>query len=108
MRRKSKRVFETYAKYKPPEFREMKALPTRSGINALFCDRVSHIPSKVSTKHSDCSRKSVMDPLFLEKESPEVREKIIEKSRKIAPAYNKGAVQYVTDGTDLSTLGRKI
>jgi hypothetical protein len=30
------------------------------------------------------------------------------KKTKVAPAYNKGAVQYLTDGTDPATIGRKI
>jgi hypothetical protein len=49
-----------------------------------------------------------MEPMNLAKESPEVREAIIEKSRRIAPAFNKGAVQYVTDGAEPKYIGRKI
>jgi hypothetical protein len=49
-----------------------------------------------------------MDPAQLAKESPEVRDAIIAKSKRLAPAYNKGAVQYVTDGADIETLGRKM
>ena len=30
------------------------------------------------------------------------------KKTRVAPAYNKGAVQYLTDGTDPATIGRKI
>ena len=30
------------------------------------------------------------------------------KKKKVAPVYNKGAVQYLTDGTDPATIGRKI
>jgi hypothetical protein len=33
---------------------------------------------------------------------------IEEKSKRIAPAFNKGAVQYITDETDAKYLGRKI
>jgi hypothetical protein len=35
-------------------------------------------------------------------------EEIERKKTRVAPAYNKGAVQYITDGTDPSHLGRKI
>lgn len=52
-------------------------------------------------------RCSVMDPAQLAKESPEVREAIIAKSKRIAIAYSKGAYQYVTDETDAKTIGRK-
>jgi hypothetical protein len=33
---------------------------------------------------------------------------IEEKAMRVAPAYNKGATQYITDGTDAKYLGRKI
>jgi hypothetical protein len=30
------------------------------------------------------------------------------KKTRVAPAYNKGATQYITDGADPTTLGRKL
>lgn len=33
---------------------------------------------------------------------------IEKKKKRVAPAYNKGATQYITDGADPKTLGRKI
>jgi hypothetical protein len=33
---------------------------------------------------------------------------IEDKAKRIAPAFNKGAVQYITDGTDAKYLGRKL
>jgi len=50
---------------------------------------------------------SVMDPMSLAKETPEVRAAIIAKSKRIAIAYNKGAYQYVTDDTDPTGLGSR-
>jgi len=41
-------------------------------------------------------------------ESAETIKAIEEKSKRIAPAFNKGAVQYITDQTDAKYLGRKI
>jgi hypothetical protein len=41
-------------------------------------------------------------------ESPGTIKEIERKKTRIAPAYNKGAVQYISDGTDPTTLGRKI
>jgi hypothetical protein len=32
---------------------------------------------------------------------------IQDKKRRIAPLYSKGAAQYITDGEDLNTLGKK-
>jgi hypothetical protein len=48
-----------------------------------------------------------MDQAKLAKESPEVRDAIIAKSKRIAIAYSKGAYQYVSDETDAKTIGRK-
>jgi hypothetical protein len=33
---------------------------------------------------------------------------IEEKAMRVAPAYNKGATQYITDGTEAKYLGRKV
>lgn len=41
-------------------------------------------------------------------EKPETIKAIEEKAMRIAPAFNKGATQYITDGTDAKYLGRKI
>lgn len=40
-------------------------------------------------------------------ESKEVADEIRRKATRVAPAYNKGATQYITPGTDPSDLGRK-
>ena len=41
-------------------------------------------------------------------ESVATIKEIERKKTRVAPAYNKGAVQYLTDGTDPATIGRKI
>ena len=41
-------------------------------------------------------------------ESAATIKEIERKKTRVAPAYNKGAVQYLTDGTDPATIGRKI
>ena len=41
-------------------------------------------------------------------ETPETIAAIEEKAMRVAPAYNKGATQYITDGTEAKYLGRKI
>lgn len=40
-------------------------------------------------------------------ESPAVRAEIERKAMSLATPYNKGALQYITPETDLTTLGRK-
>jgi len=41
-------------------------------------------------------------------ESTETIKEIQNKAARTAPAYSKGAYQYITDGADTKTLGRKI
>lgn len=43
----------------------------------------------------------------LHKEKPEVQAAILEKASRVAPLYNKGGLQLITDGDDLKSLGRK-
>lgn len=33
---------------------------------------------------------------------------IEEKKKRLAPSFNKGPVQYITDGADVETLGKKV
>lgn len=53
-------------------------------------------------------RRSKTDLHYLEKETPEVRDAIIAKSKRLAPAYSKGSYQYISDDAEIKTLGRKI
>ena len=41
-------------------------------------------------------------------ETAETIKEIERKKTRVAPAYNKGATQYITDGADPTTLGRKV
>lgn len=41
-------------------------------------------------------------------ESKAVRDAISAKAKRVAPLYNKGALQYVNDGDDKSALERKV
>lgn len=41
-------------------------------------------------------------------ETADTIKEIERKKKQVAPAYNKGAVMYITEGTDPATLGRKI
>lgn len=44
----------------------------------------------------------------LHKERPEVQAAILEKASRVAPLYSKGPYQYITDSTDLTTVGKKV
>ena len=52
------------------------------------------------------ARTSIMDKL--QNESKEVRQEIINKSQRVAPAYNKGGYQFISPETDLTTMGKKV
>lgn len=43
----------------------------------------------------------------LHKESAATQKEIIAKSKRLAPAYSKGAYQYITPGSDIVDLGKK-
>lgn len=84
------------------------AKPRRLQPRTPFIRETPHYPSHGITGGRDActKRPSVMDNLT--QETPETRAEILRKAASIAPAYNKGAYQYITDGTDPTTLGRKI
>lgn len=50
---------------------------------------------------------SIWEKVRTGEESATTVEEIQKKARRVAPAYNKGSTQYITDGADLSDLGRK-
>jgi hypothetical protein len=52
-------------------------------------------------------KRSVMDPMSWRGESPEVVAATQAKAQRLMPLYNKGPVQYLTDGEDLTTVGSK-
>lgn len=53
-----------------------------------------------------CPKKDIFERT--RNESDEVKAAIRAKAARTAPAYNKGALQYIGDGDDLKTLGRKV
>jgi hypothetical protein len=90
------------------KFNTLKIPSYSSSSLRVGADTASSLPSLVSTTQFIPNRTGMMDPVKLAKESPEVRDAIIAKSKRLAPAYSKGAVQYITDDADIQTLGRKI
>lgn len=51
-------------------------------------------------------RSSILDQAH--KESDKVKKEIMKKASRVGPLYSKGSLQYITDGMDLSTLGKKV
>lgn len=56
---------------------------------------------------SVCGRTNMMEPMILQRESPEVQEAILNKASRLLPQYNKGAYQYTPESIQLSDTGRK-
>lgn len=115
----TKPTYKHRGKQRKPKGPVAKKLDLKSlrGVDVVFgsnralrpgSDVALSLQSHVTSTQFSPARMNVMDPAQLAKESPEVRAAIIAKSKRLAPAYNKGAVQYVTDGADIETLGRKM
>jgi hypothetical protein len=79
----------------------------RSFINIPTSDLVSPCSNAIGNGFKGRS----VDDYKWRKDVEETAETIAEIERKktrVAPAYNKGATQYITDGADPKTLGRKV
>lgn len=85
---------------------KMKTYTPTHSYNRMRTKELSNYRSVMSDNHS-VHVTSIMDPRKLSQESEEVRNEIIAKSKRITVAYNKGGYQYITDGTDLKSVGRK-
>jgi hypothetical protein len=113
-------IIRTTARFKPKKKRKpkgelatkYKAVVTKAAmkIQQAFVPRVDatkEIRSLVTTSAFVPARISMTDPMTLAKESPETQAAIIAKSKRIAIAFNKGAYQYVSDESDVKSIGRK-
>lgn len=54
---------------------------------------------------NSCVKRGVLANLH--KEPSDVQKEILDKANRIQPLYNKGGLQYVTDGIDLHDVGKK-
>ena len=68
-------------------------------------DLTTSNPYQLSNSVGNGYKKGIMENLH--KESPEVQKEIMAKAARTAPAYSKGAYQYITPGADLSDVGKK-
>lgn len=62
--------------------------------------------SPLKDQIAPCTKKTIFD--VARTESEEVRREIYNKAQRTAPAWNKGAYQYISGVDDLHTLGRKV
>lgn len=79
-------------------------------INSMIAERINSV-KKIKSIDSGITgavaTRSMMNPMVWRNESPEVVEAIKHKATCIAPAYNKGAAQYISAGTDPTDIGKK-
>ena len=69
----------------------------------------AHIPSLTSKVEPDATaRESVMEKVKRGEIKGEEADEIIRKSKCLAPAYNKGAVQYIGDTEAARNAGKKV
>ena len=109
----SKRVAESEAKHNawlakqgltPNQIQLKKAFVGNVRINTKP-DLTTSNPYQLSNGVGNGYKKGIMENLH--KETPEVQKEIMAKAARTAPAYSKGAYQYITPGADLSDVGKK-
>ncbi len=62
-------------------------------------------PYQLSNGIGNGFKRSIMDNLH--KESPETQKAILDKASRVMPLFNKGGLQYLTDGEDITQIGTK-
>lgn len=109
----SKKLAESEAKHNawlakqgltPNQIQLKKAFVGNARINTKP-DLTTSNPYQLSNSVGNGFKKGIMENLH--KEAPEVQKEIMAKAARTAPAYSKGAYQYITPGADLSDVGRK-
>lgn len=65
------------------------------------------IPSVIGTSKTTMSRNSMVEKVARGEITGEAADAVIAKSKRIGIAFSKGGYQYITEGTDLKTLGKK-
>ena len=71
----------------------------------------AHIPSKIHDAPADANatgRDTMMDKVTRGEITGKDAEEVVRKSKCLAPAYNKGAVQYVGDSDAARDAGKKV
>ena len=109
----SKRLAESEAKHNawlakqgltPNQIQLKKAFVGNARINTKP-DLTTSNPYQLSNSVGNGFKKGIMENLH--KEAPEVQKEIMAKAARTAPAYSKGAYQYITPGADLTDVGKK-
>lgn len=107
-------------KFKPVSYQEYQDIiygrvkSTKSGSNLTsgpsipkWATTTTHIPSVTTNSKTTFGRTSMMERALQGHENQEVTEEIIRKSKRVGILFNKGGYGYITDETDIKTLGKK-
>lgn len=62
-------------------------------------------PYELSNSIGNGYKKGIMENLH--KEAPEVQKEILDKASRVMPLFNKGGLQYLTPGEDITQVGTK-
>lgn len=73
----------------------------------VWANTTDHIPSVIGTAKVTLSKSTMVEKAKLGIIDGDAASSIISKSKRIGIAYSKGGYQYITDGTDLKTIGKK-
>lgn len=85
-----KALYDSYGGVKKKQFKEL-APRLKHGRGT------EEFQSLYGQGKAECGRTNMMEPMVLQKESPEVQAAILEKASRLVPLYNKGGVMYATD-----------
>lgn len=76
-------------------------------LKPVWANTTDHIPSIIGTNKVTLSKSTMVEKAKLGIIDGEAADSIISKSKRICIAYSKGGYQYITEGTDLKTIGKK-
>lgn len=65
------------------------------------------IPSMISNSRATLSKNSMVEKVARGEITGDAADAVMAKSKRIGISYSKGGYQYITDDTDLKTLGKK-
>ena len=118
MNQKTKRLIEEQEKWIAKKYKSMNidkkkirrkkkiVIPEPIGIHS-GAGPVYKVPERnLSNSVGNGFRYSILDQAH--RESDKVKKEIFKKATRVGPLYSKGSLQYITDGMDLSTLGKKV
>jgi hypothetical protein len=92
-------------------FKSTNSLPNYGWNPRGAAASTAHIPSKIHDAPSDANstgRDTMMDKVRRGDITGAAADEIVRKSKCLAPAYNKGAVQYVGDADAARDAGKKV